>query len=265
SKTIEKRYLKLGGTINYNSTVKKTLVENNHAVGVRLADGSEYRSNVVISDIYAPTAIFDLLNGQYLDESIRRQFSKPIDVQGMGIQVWFGLERDLSKEPRALILFLEKPIRIGDREYDRLAVELFGYDASLAPVGKSILKVHLTTSYSYWKLLREQAEKYREEKQRVATVILEVLEKRFPHITQEVEALDVATPMTVERYIGVSQAYESNLGLRGLMGLLKGQPKTLPGLGSFFMIGSSVGTPGVQGCAAMGRKVVNDICSRGAA
>ncbi len=95
--------------------------------------------------------------------------------------------------------------------------------------------------------------------------VLEVLEKRFPHITQEVEALDVATPMTVERYIGVSQAYESNLGLRGLIGLLKGQPKTLPGLGSFFMIGSLVGTPGVQGCAAMGSNVINAICSRGAA
>ncbi len=263
SKTIEERYLKLGGTINYNTRVKRILVENNHAVGVRLADGNEHRSDVVISDIYAPTAIFGMLNGQYTDESIRRQFSKPIDEQGMGIQVWFGLTRDLSKEPRALILFLEKQVRIGDMNHDRLAVELFGYDASLAPAGKSVLKVHLTTSYSYWKALHEQPEKYREEKQQVASGVLKALENRFPHITEEVEASDVVTPMTVERYTGVSQSYESDLGLRGLKGLLKGQPKTLPGLKNFFMIGSSVGTPGIQGCAAMGKNLVENIVRMG--
>ncbi len=65
--------------------------------------------------------------------------------------------------------------------------------------------------------------------------------------------------MTVERYTGISQAYETNLGLNGLIGLLKGQAKTLPGLRNFFMIGSSVGTPGIQGCAAMGRNVVETI------
>jgi phytoene dehydrogenase-like protein len=147
SKTIEKRYLKLGGTINYKSRVEKILVENNNAVGVRLADGREHRSDLVISDIYAPTVIFSMLKGQYVDESIKRQFSKPIDDQGMGVQVWFGLARDLSKEPRALVLFFKKPVRIGDREHDRLAVEMFGYDACLAPASKSVLKVPLTTSY----------------------------------------------------------------------------------------------------------------------
>ncbi len=258
SETIEKKYSKLGGRINYNSCVKKILVENNRAVGVRLVDGREHRSEIVISDIYAPTAIFGLLDGKYVDERIQRQFSRPIDDQGMGVQVWFGLARDLSREPRALILFLEKPVRIGDREHDRLAVELFGYDATLAPAGKSVIKVPLATSYSYWKALHEQPERYREEKRQVAAEVLRVLEKRFPHIAQEVEESDVATPMTLERYTGVSQAHENKLGLLDLVALLKGQPKALPGLRSVFMIGSSVGTPGVQGCAAMGSNLIKD-------
>lgn len=259
SKSIEKNYLKLGGKINYNSQVKNILIEGNRAVGVRLADGSEHRSDIVISDIYARTVIFDMLNGRYVSESIRRQFARPIDNQGMGVQVYFGLTRYLSNEPRALVLFLEKPIRIGDREHDRLMVELFGYDTSLAPAGKSVLKVPLTTSYSYWKVLHQQPEKYKEEKQRLKATVLSILEKRFPNITEEVEVSDVATPMTVERYTGISQAYEINLDLTGLIGLLKGQPKTLPGLRNFFMVGSSVGTPGIQGCAAMGRNVVEAI------
>ena len=42
--------------------------------------------------------------------------------------------------------------------------------------------------------MQEQPEKYREEKQRVATGVLKVLEKRFTQLTQEVEASDVARP-----------------------------------------------------------------------
>ena len=260
SRAIQKKYCKLGGTITYNAKVERILVENSHAAGVRLKDGSEHRSDIVISDIFAPTAIFGMLNGQYADGRIRQQFSKPVDSQGMGIQVSFGLARNLSKEPRALVLFLEKTIRIADREHDRLAVELFGYDPDLAPAGKSVLKVPLTTSYSFWKELHKQPEKYWAEKQRVAATVLETLEKRFPHITEQVEAADVATPMTMERYTGVSQSYESSMGFGTVIGLLKGQPVTLPGLGSFFMVGATAGVSGIPGCAAMGRNLIRAIC-----
>ena len=205
SRAIEKRYCGLGGTVNYNLQVDRIVVENNRAVGVRLVDGSEHRSDIVISDVFAPTAIFGMLNGQYVDESLRRQFSKPVDDRSMGIQVFLGVARDLSTEPRALVLFLEKPVKIADREHDRLDVELFGYDSSMAPDGKSVLKVLLTTSYSFWKELRKQPEKYRAEKQRVSATVLEVLEKRFPRVTEQIEAVDVSTPMTMERYTGVSQ------------------------------------------------------------
>jgi phytoene dehydrogenase-like protein len=40
SLSIEKRYKSLGGDIHYDAPVEKILVENNKAVGVRLADGS---------------------------------------------------------------------------------------------------------------------------------------------------------------------------------------------------------------------------------
>ena len=90
--------------------------------------------------------------------------------------------------------------------------------------------------------------------------MLEALEKRFPHITEQVEAADVATPMTMERYTGVSQTYESIMGFGTVISLLKGQPKILPGLGSFFMVGATAGVSGIPGCAAMGRNLIRTIC-----
>ena len=260
SRAIEKRYRELGGIVTYNSRVSRIMVENNRAVGVRLADGKEHRSDIVVSDIFAPTAIFSLLEGKYADGKIRKQFSKPVDERSMGIQVSLGVARDLSAEPRALVLYLQKPLRIADRDHDRLDIELFGYDPSMAPRGKSVVKVLLTTSYQFWKELRKQPKKYLEAKQRTSARVLEVLEKRFPGMAEQVEAVDVATPMTMERYTGVSQSYENNMGFGAMMRILKGQPRTLPGLAGFFMIGESAGVAGIPGCAASGRNFVGAIC-----
>jgi phytoene dehydrogenase-like protein len=93
SRAIEKKYRELGGTIDYNSKVDKIIVEKNRAIGIRLADRSENRSNIVISDVFAPTAIFDLLGGQYVSDNINRQFSKPLDDRNMASRPWVWICR----------------------------------------------------------------------------------------------------------------------------------------------------------------------------
>jgi phytoene dehydrogenase-like protein len=260
SKAIEARYRKLGGAVTYGARVDKILVENNRAVGVRLADGSEHKADVVVSNGFAYTTIFGLLGGQYVDDKIREQFAKPKDEMIMGVHVSFGLARDLSKEPRALVLFLKKPAVIANREHSKLDLELFGYDSTLAPAGKGVLKVLLNTSYRFWSDLYKNPEKYRAEKQKVAQTVLDNLESRFPGIKGQVEVTDVATPMTTERYTGIGQAYEAHWGFFDTMKMLRGPPKTLPGLKGFYMIGSFVGAAGIPGCAAMGRNLIKKLC-----
>jgi phytoene dehydrogenase-like protein len=260
SKAIEARYRKLGGTVNYGKKVDKILVENNQAVGVRLADGSEHKADVVVSNGFVYSTIFGLLGGQYMDDKIKEQFAKPKDDMIMGIHVSFGIARDLSKEPRALVLFLKKPVVIADREHTKLDLELFGYDPTLAPAGKGVLKVLLNTSYRFWKEHYQNPEKYRVEKQKVAQTVLDNLEARFPDIKSQVEVTDVATPMTTERYTGIGQAYEAHWGFFDTMKMLRGPPKTMPGLKGFYMIGSFAGGAGIPGCAAMGRILVKKLC-----
>ncbi|MCW4010118.1 MAG: NAD(P)/FAD-dependent oxidoreductase [Candidatus Bathyarchaeota archaeon] len=261
SKAIEQRYRRLGGELNYNSYVKEVLVEDNKAVGVKLVDETLYKADVVVSDAFAYTTIFDLLGGRFGNQKIRNQYSTPSDNAVMGIQVSFGLARDLSKEPRAMVLFLKKPVKIADREHDRLDLELFGYDPTLAPVGNSVLKILLDTSYSFWKdLYYDNHEKYEKEKAAVAETLLTELETRFPDITSQVEAQDVATPITMERYTGVGQGFENKLGFFEGMSLLKGPPQTLPRLKNFYMIGATAGGAGIPGCAAQGRNLIRKIC-----
>lgn len=262
SKTIAERYLKLGGTIHYNKKVDKILVESSRAVGIRLADGAEHREDIVVSDAFAYTTIYGMLGGQFVDDKLKMQFTKPQDNMVMGIHVSYGLARDLSEEPRALVLFLEKPVKIADREHEKLDLELFGYDPSLAPKGKGVLKVLLNTSYAFWSELYKNREKYEVEKQHVAQTVLANLEKRFPGITGQVEVTDVATPITTERFTGLGRGFETNWGFLDTVRILRGPPKTLPGLGGFYLIGSTSGGAGIPGCAVMGRNLVKKLCKK---
>jgi phytoene dehydrogenase-like protein len=277
ARDIERRYRALGGEVHYRAQVDKVLVKEgsagqgngrgkrsrkgNRAVGVRLADGSEHHADIVVSTVYGKTTVRGLLGGRFADERIRAAYSSPVDDVGMGLQVSLGVARDLSGEPPAIILLLPQPVVLAGRTYERLSLELFGFDPSMAPPDKGVLKVMLKTSYAYWQELREDPERYRAEKERVADLVLDQLEPRFPGLRGQVEVIDVATPVTIERYTGNGRRFQGSLGLP-LVGFLAGRGivRTLPGLDSFYMAGQWAGFPGLPWVAAMGRSLIQHLC-----
>jgi hypothetical protein len=65
--------------------------------------------------------------------------------------------------------------------------------------------------------------------------------------------------MTTERYTGVGPQFEVNWGLFGTLLFIRSQPKTLPELKNFYLVGGAAGLPG---CAAQGRNTINKICQQ---
>ena len=51
----------------------------------------------------------------------------------MGLHVSLGLNRDLSNEPHAIVWPLDRSARIADEVRERLYIEPFGFDPTLAP------------------------------------------------------------------------------------------------------------------------------------
>ncbi|HTY47708.1 MAG TPA: FAD-dependent oxidoreductase [Methanomassiliicoccales archaeon] len=88
------------------------------------------------------------------------------------------------------------------------------------------------------------------------------IEKRFPGLRGQVEAWDVITPVTTERYLGAYrglQAWPSKVEMSTLM--KEGLSTTLPGLEGFYMVGQyAQGTIGLTTVAAAGRKLVKRLC-----
>jgi len=243
ARSIEKRYLALGGSVRYGSRVEKILVEDDKAVGIRLADGAEHRADIVISNADGRRTISRMLEGRYLNDTVRGYCAPMTDETPFAVDVFLGVDRDLSGEPSSLIILLDEPATIAGHPCDSLETQLYGFDTSMAPPGKGTIKVELTASYAYWKKLYEgDREAYRQEKQTVAEQVIGILDRRFPGLKSQVDVIDVSTLLTWERYMGGSQGWFNfpNRKLDFSLGEEMTDKKfktTLPGLANFYLVG----------------------------
>lgn len=266
SRAIAQRFLSLGGTLHYWSNVEKILVENGRAIGVRLADKTEHRADYVISAADGHSTIFGMLEGKYLDDTIKGYYDKLIPFPPL-VYVSLGVHRTFNDVPQCsggMSLQLSSPIMIGNKEQKYLGMHIYNFDATLAPEGRTLLVMMFQADYDYWKKLRENAAQYKTEKQKIADTVISLLDKRFPGLASQVEMRDVATPMTFERYTGNWKgSFEGWLVTPETWSFGKLMKKTLPGLENFYMAGQWVEPGGGLPPAAMsGRNVIQIICKK---
>jgi len=256
---IEKRYKDLGGQVTYRATVEEVLVEDNRAVGVRLADGSQHRADVVVSAADGYSTIFKMLGGRYVDEKIENRYKNWKLVRPI-VMVSFGVAREFTDEPWLSIIKLERPFTIGNQTIDGLTLRFFNYSPRFAPSGKTVVQVMFETEWDFWNDLQKDRPRYDAEKERVATEVLERLEAHYPGISSQVEMTDVATPYTAWRYTRNHKG--AYMGWLPTPEVINTRVKrTLPGLANFCMAGQWV-TPGggVPPCLYSGRHVVQILC-----
>jgi len=263
ARNIERRYLELGGEIRYGARVEKILVDGSMASGIRLSDSSEHHADIVISAADGHATIFDMLDGKYADDTIRGYY-KELPIFQPIVQVSLGVNRDLSAEPHSLRLELPEPILVAGESRDWIALRHMCYDTTMAPPGKSVLITIFQSCYEYWEELQKQPGRYEAEKQEIAGRVIECLDTRYPGIGKQVETVNVATPVTWQRYTGnwqgsvegwliTPKTFEMLLG--------KGMGKTLPGLKSFYMAGQWVEPGGgLPSAAISARNLIKTIC-----
>lgn len=261
---IEKKYLALGGKVTYHTRVTKILVEGGKAVGIRLDDGTEYRADIVISAADGHATLFDMLGGDYMTDQFRHYYND-MPIFSPLIQVSLGINRDLSNQPFMTSYSLKNPLMIAGEERQRLGFKHFCFDPTLAPAGKSVVEVTYSSNFDYWKEIAEEPERYQAEKKDIAIKVIDQLNQIYPGLSDEVEVVDVATPLTYERFTGNWQGSMEGWRIStqnfSQMTSGKGLSKTLPGLENFYMTGQWVEPGGgIPTAAASGRKVMQLIC-----
>ncbi len=100
----------------------------------------------------------------------------------------------------------------------------------------------------------------------MGNIVIDLLEKHYPGIRSQVEAIDVSTPVTAKRYTGNEQGSimawvpfsESEEVVEDLLGKHKMQ---LPGLQNFYMAGQWVSLGGLIRASSSGRHVIQYVCN----
>lgn len=261
ARAIERRYLELGGEIQYQAQVQKIIVEDGRAAGVILYDDSEHRADYIISAADGRGTIFDMLGGRFVDKNIRRTYDGNLPIHSM-VQVSLGVNRDLSAEPHWVNYLLDEPLTIGGTDHHFIGVKHYCFDPSLAPPGKSAVIIMLKSEHSYWQRIYGR-KPYDTEQSQIGEQVIGVLEKIYPGINRDIEVKDIATPMSYERYTGnwLGSTCGWLLTKDTMRMMIQGLPKTLPDLSNFYMAGQWVEPGGSVPVVAMsGRNAVQLIC-----
>ena len=255
----------MAGLINYNKRVDKIITENDCAAGILLSDGTEHRSNIVISAADGYNTIFKMLDGKYTSEKIRNSYDKWLLFPPL-IFIGLGVNRKFEDVPFSVSGFsfpLKNPVQIADTMRERLSVHLYSHDKSMAPEGRTALTLMFKTDYEYWKKLKEDKIRYEQKKDEIASIVIDLLDQRFPGISSQVEMIDIATPMTFERYTGNWKgSFEGWLITpENANVVMKPMSQLLPGLSDFYMCGQWVEPGGGLPTGVMsGRRLIKALC-----
>lgn len=264
AQNIERVVKRSGGVIRYGTAVTKIRVQDTQAVGVELADSTVIDADYVISAADGYATVHTMLDGQIVPKSLKRIYEH-YPLFPSTVMIALGLNRDCSDLPHGISLYLKNPITLFDGTvHDRLALNIYHYDPTLAPLGKTVMTVLLTTweSAVWEQLATDNPEHYAAEKERIAQQVIERLEAFFGNIASQIEMIDVSTPRSVMRYTGNWKgSFEGFAPTRQTV--TKKIPKHIPGLENFAMIGQWTSPGGGLPTAAKdGRDIARELCKK---
>jgi phytoene dehydrogenase-like protein len=262
AKKIFENYQQLGGKINFNSHVSKILVNNNTAAGIELSDGKQYFADYIISAADGHATIFEMLEGKYTDEKLLGFYRTAKTFPSL-VFVSLGIKKDLHVLPHMLLIPLPEPLVLDpETSLNDILMHNHSYDSTLAPAGSTLVTFLLATyNYEYWnKLYRDNKDVYEKEKSRISCELINVLEKRFGDIIQNIEMSDVSTPVSFCHFSGNWEGSFEGWLMTPEVGL-KHLSHTLKGLKNFYMCGQWVAIGGgLPGVLVSGRDTAQLIC-----
>ena len=225
-----------GGAIRYKARVTQVLLENNTAVGVKLASGEELRARRVVSnatrwDTFG--ALVDAAHTPKAETTWRRRYKPSPSFLSLHLGIdaqivpqgyhchHLLLERWEEMEAEQGVVFVSMPTLL---------------DPELAPAGRHIVHAFTPSSMEHWQGLTPAA--YRAKKQADADRLIGRLEVILPGLKGAIRHREVGTPRSHRRFLGrMGGSYGPIPALR-LPGLLP-MPFNRTGISGLYAVGDS--------------------------
>lgn len=197
-KRMADKFLSLGGKLLCNTRVQRISVKDGKTTGV-IVNEKLMPADVVIVTQDTIAASEQLFEKPLTDAWIVKLKEQVKHAACCFISV--GVKEVLKETP---LFSLPKPIKCGGFEYNALGFNNYSDYKGYAPEGSTALTIFLGgDSYDFWKKAKDEG-RYEAEKQLVADQIVEAMVTKYPQLEGKFEVIDVATPVTYERYTGSS-------------------------------------------------------------
>jgi all-trans-retinol 13,14-reductase len=259
-----------GGEIFLKSEVTRILVEDGHAIGVRLADGREVRADIVISNTDPGVTWGRLLEPQHVSARIRRRVENlrysvstislfvavDMDLRAAGIDsgnIWYSRTADIDASYR----FAE---RADISSFDEIPGLFFNVttlkDPSMRTDGLHTVEAISLASFDAFEKWRdthpgERPAEYARLKDYLSGKILDTIEGFVPGFRERVRFSALGTPLTNAHFIHATRGgiYGTENSLRNLGPFAFPVKTEIAGL---FECGASTIAPGIHGVTRSG-------------
>jgi len=219
-KKFEEKYLSLGGELMLNAKVEKILIDNGEVKGVRLDDGREIYSDLVVTTLDPNVAMKEMVGLEIIRELDKKYADKveSVKMSTSSMNVSIGLDDKIDLDALGLdcgYTVITTGGDIYDRLFDQMEQGIIGYQddkfrlgvicPSLTTGGKPNIALRIVPmGIEDWTELRtNDPEKYKAKKQKWADFFIEKTEKYLiPDLRKHIEVIDISTPATYARYSG---------------------------------------------------------------
>jgi phytoene dehydrogenase-like protein len=242
----------LGGQLLLKRKVQRVLVQNATATGVQLDGGETLLAAAVVVAQETHAALQQLFDAPpqdaWLEEVCQAKNSACTFIS-------IGVEAEIPATP---LWQLDEPLTHAGQKVEELALNSYLDYPGYAPSGCTALTTALMgDTYEFWQQARAEG-RYEQEKQRLAEQLSRALCQRFGLSPSQIAVLDIATPLTYERYTGAWHgAWMTPVEPGGKMATYSGECE----ISGLFFAGHRLMPPGgMPGAVATGRQAAQLVC-----
>ncbi|MHA1302817.1 MAG: phytoene desaturase family protein [Candidatus Heimdallarchaeaceae archaeon] len=207
---LAKRFVELGGEIQFKKKVVKILMKRKRAIGVKLSDDTVIKGKSIVSNADLKKTVLDYVGRESFPKSYVKRIES-LNQSFSGFTVFLGLDIELENytshiayniDAEQYIKKVENEIYEPEEVLIRIPSKI---DSSLKNDKGSAIILLSIAPYKWkniWNVDKNGARKnlYLETKEEYANKLIEIAENVIPELSKHIVVKVIATPLTFERY-----------------------------------------------------------------
>ena len=232
---------KLGGKIRYKANVNEILLKDKKAIGVKLTNGEEIYSGIVVSnstrwDTFGLNNQKGLIKRNHVPK-FEYKWSKTYKPSPSFVSIHLGVAKEIIDENLNCHHIIVENWDELENEKGVIFISIPTLlDSSLAPNGKHIIHAFTPSSINEWENLSR--ENYLIKKENYYSFLIKKISKIIPNIDKNVHHKEIGTPRTHRKFLGRFEGSYGPIPNKKLLGLLP-MPFNTTNIENLYCVGDS--------------------------